>query len=109
MWYFDIFSIIGIALELWGFYWILRYFRRSPTKSFIEKWHEKRSLVSAGVSMNVDQQHPANVGSITIMTMTVNPKFHKFWTIRGKWSIYLVVIGLAFQMLQSILTSIFSP
>ena len=110
--YYDILAISGIILEIWGFIWVLQYFRRSPPEASLMKWHEKYSpevgrfeetpehIEIIHMRMEPDKEKESKGEMPTITVRSVDKRFYNFWFTRETWSIRLVVFGLILQGIQ---------
>ena len=106
---FDLFAIIGIGLEIWGFIWILRY-NRTQKASELVSWALRNGYSENWVS-EIPREHSMIIDNdldYEIVTnekrggqeWTVPKEFYEFSEKRRKWSILLVIIGLAGQIIQ---------
>ena len=100
----DLLAIGGIILEIWGFWWLLRY-GRDPKHSEFEKWKIQNDFGDGWklipenfASMYLDEEN------IRTNRQTAVPKdFVKFWKKRKSYAIILVIIGLSGQLAQIII------
>ena len=113
--FFDLFAIVGIALEIWGFYWLLK-FNRIPQASELVVWAHKHgygenwsSEIPRERKMIIDNDIDLEI--ITIdksggQVWIIPNEFYNYWQRHRNWSIRLVIIGLCGQILQILSTDI---
>jgi len=103
------FAIIGIGLEILGFYWLLK-FNRLPKASELVAWsrkhgysedwvsdipRERRMIMDNDIDMEIITDEKAG-GEV----WTIPNEFYNYWQRYRNWSIRLVMIGLSGQILQ---------
>ena len=113
---FDLFAIVGIGLEIWGFIWILRY-NRLQKASEVVSW-----ALRNGYSENWLSEIPRETEMIIDDDMdwemitdekrggqkwSVPKEYYTLCESRRKWSIWLVVIGLFGQIVQVVSWNLF--
>jgi len=105
--YFDLFALVGLGLEIWGFIWILKY-NRIQRASDLEKW-----ALRNGYSENMWNEIPRERDMILDNDVEISGEmnirgerwsvpndFYNYSESRRKWGIGLVVIGLGGQIIQ---------
>ena len=120
----DLWAIVGIGLEIWGFWWLLKY-GKMPTKSNLKKFLDdnielKNKIIESPDNVIGTKYDPSGnknweeYAIENVMTGILNPeirniqhkdiedKFRDFWEGRKNLSIKLVIIGLIGQIVQII-------
>jgi len=113
---FDLFAIVGIALEIWGFIWILRY-NRLQKASEVDSWALRNGYSENWASEIPREKEMTIDNDIDWEIITDEKRGGERWTVpkefynscerRRKWSIILVVIGLFGQIAQVVSYNIF--
>ena len=106
---FDLFAIVGIGLEIWGFVWLLRYNRLQKASEF-ESWalrhgYSKKWAVEIPREWDMVIDNDLDYEIIASekqggQVWSIPKEFYDFCENRRKSSIILIVIGLLGQMLQ---------
>ena len=91
-------GILGITLEILGFVLLLKIpFNQKPTAKEANNWSNKYKISHPGWLTNtrkvvLDERYETSID--------VPNRFYWEWTIKHQIPIYLVILGLVFQILQ---------
>ena len=120
----DLWAIVGIGLEIWGFVWLLQY-GKMPTKLDLKKFLSNnpklKNQISKNVKTTIDTKYNpetddnweeyvieniiigiSNPEIRNIQHKDLEDKFRGFWDSRKNMAIKLVIVGLIGQVAQII-------
>ena len=113
---FYIVAIVGIGLEILGFYWLLK-FNRVPKASELVAWAHKHGFGEDWVATIPRERYMVIDNDIDLEIITeretggemwhIPEEFYNYWQRYRNWAIRLVIIGLFGQILQIFNTDIF--
>lgn len=99
----DLWAVIGIGFEIWGFWWLLKY-GRTPKNSELTSWLRKNGFEESWQAKYTNEITTMYLDNDAIQQKDVlsgvPTNFKKYWNDRKTYSIILVIIGLAGQLMQ---------
>ena len=102
----DVWALVGIALEIWGFVWLLSW--SSPNKEACTRWfngNRKHDPTKDDLWIDKETQIDHIFGLSTQVYNWEDKDAHAFVDFvnkRKEWAIKLVIMGLAGQIMQII-------
>lgn len=93
----DIIGIFGICLEILGFLLMLKYYNRKLTAKAVHIWKEKNKI---GHPEWIDDTIKIELSPEYGSSLNVPKRFYFFWRLTNQTPIYIVIAGLAIQILQ---------
>jgi hypothetical protein len=96
-----VFSVIAILLQMTGFVLMIKYYDKKPKLQDIQKWTDKYKIrypekYNPEILMQLE---PTDMFSEIKSFYPVDKRFRRYWEIRRKSPLFLILFGLFLQIM----------